>query len=194
MCFSTAIYGVCSKSREASTIFLWSVAAAILFSAAGFRGARTRVVLVRLLFEGGVYFHGETADSNDGWSKHMRAIQPSLRDAGSSSTCSLSVLLSTMVTSFRTRTALEIAQWASAAIISTRVRAQRKPAAAVIQDRRLFRAELPIVRLYLRAASNQRNTVCWLLAHTKLPFQREDGDRAVIRRVKSSWATRFYSC
>ena len=54
----------------------------------------------------------------------MKGLQLGLIDSGSS-TRSLSVLLSTVETSLRTRTALEIAQGALAGIISTRIRAPR---------------------------------------------------------------------
>ena len=67
---------------------------------------------VWLLLEGGIYF----VDSNDGWIRYMGVIQLGLIDAGSS-TCSLSVLLLAVEMSLRTQTALEIAQWASVAII-----------------------------------------------------------------------------
>ena len=46
----------------------------------------------QLLFEGGIYFIGEPADSNDSWTRHMRAGPLGLVDTGSS-THSLSVLL-----------------------------------------------------------------------------------------------------
>ena len=74
------------------------------------------LVLGRLLFKGGVYFVGKPADSNDGWNKYMRTLQLDLIDTGSSM-CSVSVLLLAMETSLRTRAALEIAQWASAALL-----------------------------------------------------------------------------
>ena len=59
----------------------------------------------------------------------MKGLQLGLIDAGSS-TRSLSVLLSAVETSHRTRRALEIAQEALAGIISRRVRAPRILAAA----------------------------------------------------------------
>ena len=74
-------------------------------------------VLVRLLFEDGLYFAGKPAGRNDDWNGDVRAIQIGMIDAGSS-TRSLSVLLSAVETSLRTRTALEIAQFALAASIS----------------------------------------------------------------------------
>ena len=46
---------------------------------------------MQLLFEGGVYFVGKPADSNDGRSRYMLLIQLGLIDAGMHS---LSVLLS----------------------------------------------------------------------------------------------------
>ena len=61
-------------------------------------------------------------DSNDYWNKYMQAVQIGMIDAGSR-TSRLSVLLSAVETSFRTRKGLEIGQWALAAIISTHVRA-----------------------------------------------------------------------
>ena len=33
------------------------------------------LVIVRLLFEGGVYFFGKPADINDGWIRYVQAIQ-----------------------------------------------------------------------------------------------------------------------
>ena len=120
-------------------------------------------ILVQLLIEGGVYFVGRLLDGNDGWIRYMRAIQLGLIDAGS--TCimhSLSVLLSAMKTSLRTRTGLEIAHWASVAIISTWVRVLCILATATIRGQCLFCLELLIVWLLfegsncLRAASNRR--------------------------------------
>ena len=87
-------------SSSQTTIFLQSDAAATIFLA---------VCFMRLLFEGGVYFVGKPADSNNDWNRYMRAIQIAMIDAGSS-TCSLSVLLLAVETSLRTWTALEIAQ------------------------------------------------------------------------------------
>ena len=77
-------------------------------------------------------------DCKDARNRYMRAMQLGLIDAGSS-TCSLSVLLSTVETSLRTRTALEIAQGALAGIISRHIHAPRiLAAAATIWGRRLF--------------------------------------------------------
>ena len=59
----------------------------------------------------------------------------------------LSVLLSSVETGLKTRTALEIAQCASAAIIGKCVRVLNILAMATIQGWRLFHSELPIVRL-----------------------------------------------
>ena len=118
-------------------------------------------VLVWLLFEGGIYFVWKPADSNDKWNKYTWAIQLALIDAGSN-IHSFSVLLSAMVTS---RTALEVAQWTSAAIFSTPVHAPCILVAASIQRWHLFHSYLLIVQLlfkgpnYSRAASNRRNTV-----------------------------------
>ena len=88
----------------------------------------------QLLFEGGIYSVGKPADSNDGWIRYMRAIKLGLIDAASG-THSLSFLLSAVETGLRTRTALEITQWASAAMISTRVRVPRILAAATTWGR-----------------------------------------------------------
>ena len=57
---------VVNRERRVPYFFFFDQSLRLLFFAAGFRGARTRVVLVRLLFKGDVYFLGETADSNDG--------------------------------------------------------------------------------------------------------------------------------
>ena len=72
------------------------------------------------LCEGGVYFVWKPADSSDGRMKYIRGLQLALLDT-SSSTRSLSVLLSAVETSLRTRKAQEIAQGGSAVIISTHV-------------------------------------------------------------------------
>ena len=64
------------------TVFLWSdTTSAIYFT-----------VLVRLLFKDGGYFVWKSADSNDGWIRHMWAIQLGLvlLDAGSSTAASQS--------------------------------------------------------------------------------------------------------
>ena len=61
---------------------------------------------VRLLFETGVYFVGKPAGSTDSWIRYMQVIQLGLTDAGIS-THSLSVLLSVVEMSPRTRTAVE---------------------------------------------------------------------------------------
>ena len=140
-----------------STIFLWSDAVATIFSL---------FLLVRLLFEGGIYmyFLGKPADSTDGrmrymwaiqlglidsasnddWIRYIWAIQLGLIDAGSSYT---SVLLSAVETSLRTWTPLEIAQWALVEVIYTCIRALHKLATATVQGQCLFRLELPIVWL-----------------------------------------------
>ena len=83
-------------------------------------GYYSRVATIQgwLLFKGGIYFIGKSIDSND-WNRYMQAIEIGMIDTGSSK-CSLSVLLS-VKTSLRTQTGLEIAQSASAAIISTRI-------------------------------------------------------------------------
>ena len=90
------------------------------------------LTLVQLLLEGGVYFVGKLTDSIDDWNRYMEAIQLGLVDAGSS-THSLSVLLWAMETSLRTRTALEIAQWALAASISMRICVPCTLAVAIIR-------------------------------------------------------------
>ena len=126
------------KSQYIVTIVLQSDPVAILiifavrFSAATNRG--------KLLFQGSIY---STVYS---WIRYMWAIQLGLIDAGSSMR-SLSVLLSAMVMSLRTRTALEITQWASLTNISIRNCALRILAMAIIQEWRLFRLELLIVWL-----------------------------------------------
>ena len=91
-------------------MMLWSDPVAILiifavrFSAATNRG--------QLLFQGSVYF---TVYS---WIRYMWAIQLGLIDIGSRAR-SLSAPLSAVNTSLRKCTALEIAQWASAGMITT---------------------------------------------------------------------------
>ena len=121
-------------------------------------------ILAQLLIEGGVYFVGRLLDGNNGWIRYMLAIQLGLIDVGSSMH-SLSVLLSAMETSLRTRTGLEIAHWASVAIISTWVRALCILAAATIRGWCLFCLELPILQLLfegsncLGAASNRRKVM-----------------------------------
>ena len=72
-------------------------------------------------------------------------------------------LLSAVKTSLRTQTALEIAQWALAAIITTRVHVLHVLAAATIQGWHLFCSELPIVWLLSRVAYNQiqKHTLWW---------------------------------
>ena len=89
----------------------------------------------------------------------MGAIQLRLIDTGS--THSLSDLLSAVEMNLRTWTALEIAQWVSAAIISTHVCVPHILTTATVWGWCLFRLELPIVRLlfdgsnYLSAATIQ---------------------------------------
>ena len=81
--------------------------------------SRAATIRGRLLFEGSYYSRVVfilLVDSNNNWIGYMWAIQLSLIDAGSS-TRNLSVLLSAMVMSLGPQTALEIALWASAAII-----------------------------------------------------------------------------
>ena len=113
-----------------------------------------------------IFLGGKPADSNNGWIRNMRAIQLGLIDTGS--THSLSVLLSAVEMNLRTRTALEIAQWALAAIISTHVCVPHVLATATVWGWCLFRLELPIVRLlfdgsnYSMMVSNQRN-MCYQL-------------------------------
>ena len=117
------------KSQYIVTIFLQSDPVAILiifavrFSAATNRG--------QLLFQGSVYF---TVYS---WIRYMWAIQLGLIDIGSSAR-SLSAPLSAVNTSLRKCTALEIAQWASAGMITTHVYAPLVLAAATIRGRCLF--------------------------------------------------------
>ena len=117
------------KSQHIVTIFLQSdpvvilIIFAVRFSAATNRG--------QLLFQGSVYF---TVYS---WMRYMWAIQLGLIDIGSA--CSLSAPLSAVNTSLRKCTALEIAQWASAGMITTRVYAPLVLAAATIRGRCLFR-------------------------------------------------------
>ena len=133
------------------------------------------VYFVWLLFEGGDYFIGKLADSNDGWIRCMWPIQLGLIDTGSSM-CSLSVLLSAMGTTLRKCTALEIAQWAPAGIICTHARALRILAVATIQGWYLFCSELPIVRWlfkgsdYLRAASNISIKEVWCIPVVHIPY------------------------
>ena len=86
----------------------------------------------QLLFQGSVYF---TVYS---WIRYMWAIQLGLIDIGSSAR-SLSAPLSAVNTSLRKCTALEIAQWASAGMITTRVYAPLVLAAATIRGWHLFR-------------------------------------------------------
>ena len=86
----------------------------------------SRFVLVRQLFEGGVYFVGKPAESNDDWNRYVRMIQLGMIDAGSSACSACSPSQSSCQLWKRVlehEQGLEIAQWASAAIISTRVRA-----------------------------------------------------------------------
>ena len=110
---------------------------------------------LRLLFEDGVYFVVKLADSNSDWNKYMRAIQLGMIDTGSS-TCSLSVLLSAVEMSLRTWTGLEIAQWASVAIISTHVRVPCILATATILGRHLCSQ---LCGYYSRVTSNWRTMV-----------------------------------
>ena len=77
-------------------------------------------ILVWLLIKGDILFHWEAG----GWQRWLNKVHVGDTDAGGS-TCSLSVLLSAVEMSIRTRTALEIAQWVLAEIISTCVRAPR---------------------------------------------------------------------
>ena len=118
------------KSQYIVTIFLQSdpvtiqIIFTVPFSVATNRG--------QLLFLGSVYF---TVYS---WIRYMWAIELGLIDI-SSSTCSLSAPLSAVNTSLRKRTALEIAQWVPAGMITTRVYAPLVQAAATIRGRRLFR-------------------------------------------------------
>ena len=121
---------ILGKSQYIITIFLQSDPVAILiifavrFSAATNRG--------QLLFQGSVYFIVYS------WIRYMWGIQLGLIDIGSS-VCSLSAPLSAVNTSLRKCTTLEIAQWASAGMITTRVYAPLVLAAATIWGRRLFR-------------------------------------------------------
>ena len=81
---------------------------------------------MRQLFEGGVYFVGKPAESNDDWNRYVRMIQLGMIDAGSSACSACSPSQSSCQLWKRVlehEQGLEIAQWASAAIISTRVRA-----------------------------------------------------------------------
>ena len=84
----------------------------------------------------------------------MRAIQVGLIDTGSS-TRSLSVLLSAMETSLRTQTPLEITQWVSVAIISTRIRPPCILAVATIWGWHLFSSEPRLCGYYLRVVTIQ---------------------------------------
>ena len=77
-----------------ATVFLRSDAAATTFFAAR---------LVRLLFEGSVYFFGKPTDINNGWIRYVRVIQWWLLDAVSCK-LSLSVLLPAVEMSHTTRT------------------------------------------------------------------------------------------
>ena len=90
-----------------STVFLRSDTAATIF---------LLFVLVWLLFKGGVYFVGKSADTNGGWNRYMRVIQLGLTDAGKSTRSLPNLQLSAVETSLRTQihVALEIAQWVSA--------------------------------------------------------------------------------
>ena len=94
-------------------------------------------------------------DDNDGWIRYMKGLQLGLIDSGMHS---LSVLLET---SHRTWRALEIAQGASAGIISRRVRALRILAMATIWGQRLFCSDLPIVRLLLEGSVYLRAVSIW---------------------------------
>ena len=95
----------------------------------------------------------------------MRVVQLDMIDAGSS-TRNLSVQLSVVETSLRTQTALEIAQGASAAIISTHFHVLRILAVATNRGWYLFCLEFRLCGWYLRAATNQRKNV-----HTTLRWQ-----------------------
>ena len=118
------------KSQYIVTIFLQSDPVAILIIFAVRFSVATN--WGQLLFQGSVYF---TVYS---WIRYMWAIQLGLIDIGSSAR-SLSVPLSAVNTSLRKCTALEIAQWASAGMITTRVYAPLVLAAATIRGQRLFR-------------------------------------------------------
>ena len=86
----------------------------------------------------------------------MWAIQKGMIGAGSS-TRSLSVLLSAVETSLRTRTALEIAQFALAASISMRICALCTLAVATIHEVPfLFCLEFAIVRLLFEGGDYSR--------------------------------------
>ena len=91
----------------------------------------------------------------------MRAIQLRLIDTGSS-THSLLVLLSAMKMNLRAWRALEIAQWVSAEIISTCVRALCILAMATLWGWCLFHSELPIVQLLFEGSNYLRVvTIQW---------------------------------
>ena len=139
---------------QPTTVFLRSDAAGTIFFffAVHFSAATTRGWL---LF---VYFIGKPGDSNDGWMRYMRGLQLGLIDAGSS-TGSLSVLLSAVETNHRPQTAQEIAEGASAGIISTRFHALHILAMATIWGGVYFAQSSWLCGYYLRVLSNQRNTV-----------------------------------
>ena len=107
-----------------------------------------------LLLEGGIYFVGKSAGSNNGWIRYMWAIEI---HAGSS-TCSLSVLLLAIETNLRTWTCLEIARWVLAGIHGF-MHCVYILATATIRWWRLFHLELLIVQLLFNSSSNWRNMV-----------------------------------
>ena len=144
------------------TIFLWSDAAAPIYFSARFCAA---TIQGRLLFEGGVYFFGKPADTNDSWIRYEQTIQWQLLDAFSSKN-SLSILLSAVGMSRTTRTVLAPARWPLSKIICTRVHVSPITAAATIWGWRLFCSELLIVWLLFEGGIYSKKYVNWQIFWT----------------------------